>query len=129
MQSTLLAEGAWQSKPVAHLNWYWGLNVYVNCIQFYHLYPWCIVPSNFYRLKRILAWPSGSDFASGSFSWVSSCLRRGRELKHAAIIPWQCHLMSLVILRCLYFMSKEGKGRTFLLHWVNVMDSTVWSFL
>ena len=54
---------------------------------------------------------------------------RGRELEIIAIILWQHSLTSLVILICLNLMSQGGKGVTFLLHGVNIMDSVVWSFL
>ena len=63
------------------------------------------------------------SFLSYFVSW------EGRELKCTAIIPWQYSFTSFVILVSWILHLREGKGTTFLLQRVNMVDSAVWSFL
>ena len=69
----------------------------------------------------VSAWPPGSNLASGMLSLVSWHLGRGRKLDRVTTVPWCHHILSLVILKCLFFHLKEGKGITFLLHRVKIM--------
>ena len=97
------------------LNWSitcfsWG---WLHYIYFVHVHRFCIhsvVPISLnWVIYMVSVVPSSPNFTYGTLSWILGWFGWGRELDHCAIIPWCHHLLSVVVLKCLYFTCQWRK--------------------